>query len=299
MHRVIVLGALAEKAASLIRVEYPASVVSIGGDLYEACSRIGSGEADFLIVSRDVQIHADAFNLLQNPVSTLHPVVLCWPSDDQVSFFLREILGSFSPENQAEVQFRSIPDIQTELIYRFRPDGTVSFVNSAFCRFFDTQPDKIIGHQFISDTPADDLERIQSHRNSFNPDNPKKSIEYRIFRPDGTVRWVEWTDYALYSPDGDLIETVSVGCDSTERKEKEILNRSTISAMESRISLLEGLVRSLITGLGTCDPWPEGYDEDQMAWEILLAGLPAAGHSRYDLSEEEEDDQGDEDPEDE
>jgi len=37
---------------------------------------------------------------------------------------------------QSEHLYRAIVEDQTEIICRFRPDGTISFVNEAFCRYF-------------------------------------------------------------------------------------------------------------------------------------------------------------------
>jgi PAS domain-containing protein len=38
---------------------------------------------------------------------------------------------------QSEARYRAIVEDQTELICRFKPDGTLTFVNDAYCRYLD------------------------------------------------------------------------------------------------------------------------------------------------------------------
>jgi PAS domain-containing protein len=42
----------------------------------------------------------------------------------------------------SEARYRSVVDSQSELICRWRPDGTLTFVNEAYCRYFDKTREK-------------------------------------------------------------------------------------------------------------------------------------------------------------
>ena len=50
---------------------------------------------------------------------------------------------------QSEVFFKSIVDDQTEFVVRYLPDGTLIFVNTAFCRYLKKRSDDIIGKNFF------------------------------------------------------------------------------------------------------------------------------------------------------
>ena len=48
------------------------------------------------------------------------------------------------PENR----FRTVVEDQTEIIARFLPDGTLTFVNPVFCQVFGKTPQQIIGQRW-------------------------------------------------------------------------------------------------------------------------------------------------------
>lgn len=59
---------------------------------------------------------------------------------------------------RSEQQYRNIVEEQNDLICRYRPDGTLTFVNDAFCRFFDRPAEYCIGlsyHELVLDEDAD------------------------------------------------------------------------------------------------------------------------------------------------
>ena len=54
----------------------------------------------------------------------------------------------------SEQLYRAIVEDQTEFICRFRPDGTISFVNEAFCRYFGkTREDELLGTRYLPSIP--------------------------------------------------------------------------------------------------------------------------------------------------
>ena len=53
----------------------------------------------------------------------------------------------------SEQLYRAIVEDQTEIICRFRPDGTISFVNEAFCRYFGKTRDEVLGKRYLPSIP--------------------------------------------------------------------------------------------------------------------------------------------------
>ena len=65
---------------------------------------------------------------------------------------------------ETEEKYRSIvEDYQTEFICRFLPDGTLTFVNKAYCRYFDKRCEDLIGHSFMPLIPDEDHEKLEKH----------------------------------------------------------------------------------------------------------------------------------------
>ena len=62
---------------------------------------------------------------------------------------------------KSEEQYRSVVEDQTELINRSTPDGTITFVNEAFCRYFSKTRDELIGQSYLPFIPVEDHDRLK------------------------------------------------------------------------------------------------------------------------------------------
>jgi PAS domain-containing protein len=60
-----------------------------------------------------------------------------------VTLIARRIRG------EAEQRYRAVVEDQTELICRWLPDGTLTFVNGAYCRYFQKSPEELLGKSFM------------------------------------------------------------------------------------------------------------------------------------------------------
>lgn len=122
---------------------------------------------------------------------------------------------------ESEERYRNIVEDQTELICRFLPDGTHLFVNDAYCRYFDTKKELIIGHRFKPVLHPDDNQRVAHHFASLSPQSPVMNVDQRTISPDGRIRWQRWSDRAIFNQNGRVIEYQSVGRDITDQKNAE------------------------------------------------------------------------------
>ncbi len=123
---------------------------------------------------------------------------------------------------ESEARYRAIVEDQTELICRFLPDGTLTFVNGAYCRYFGKTAEELVGTQFKPRTLPEEAHFVAHKRAALSPDRPTARYWHRVLLAGEVVRWQEWTDRALYDDRGRLIEVQSVGQDITERKQAEI-----------------------------------------------------------------------------
>lgn len=118
----------------------------------------------------------------------------------------------------SEARYKAIVEDQTELIIRSLPDGTITFVNDAYCRYFNVDKDAIYNTKFLDKVFSADLKSVEECIASLTPEIPVKTIENRVVMPNGDIRWLSWTHRAIYDDDNSLIDYQSVGRDITERK---------------------------------------------------------------------------------
>ena len=119
----------------------------------------------------------------------------------------------------SEARYRAVVDTQTEFIQRITPDGRLSFVSDAYCRYYGHPREELLGqiHNQFTLTVPEDRERDAAHLASLTPEHPSEMIELRRRLPDGSIRWVQWNDTAVFDAKGRLLEIQSVGRDVTER----------------------------------------------------------------------------------
>jgi len=116
---------------------------------------------------------------------------------------------------ESEKRYRAVVEDQTELICRFTPDGTLTFVNEAYCRYFMLDKKDCIGRRHMVLLPPDDTRQMNTHIASLTRKNPVALIRHRIIMPSGEVKWQRWSDRAIFDKSGTVVEYQSVGRDIT------------------------------------------------------------------------------------
>ena len=142
---------------------------------------------------------------------------------------------------QSEARYRAIVEDQTELVDRYLPDGTLTFVNEAYCRYFDRNREELIGHSFTPHLHPDDTEKVKNHIASLNQSSPLGTLEHRVILPHGEVRWQQWTDRAIFDEQGQIVEFQAVGRDITAQKQAEAERERLLVAEREQRLLVEPL----------------------------------------------------------
>lgn len=117
----------------------------------------------------------------------------------------------------AEAPYRAIVEDMTELVVRWRPDGTRVFVNDAYCQLFRLPREELIGSSFWPLVAVEDRPRVQERISRLTPESPVSVGRHRARTPDGREVLMEWSDRALFDAEGEVSEYQSVGRDVTER----------------------------------------------------------------------------------
>jgi PAS domain S-box-containing protein len=138
----------------------------------------------------------------------------------------------------SQAQYRAIVEDQSELICRYDAAGHLSFVNAAFCRYFERPANDLIGSLFTLPTLEADRDKVTRALARCTPDQPTTRYEVRVIPPDGEIAWQQWTVRAIYDNRTQLSEYQAVGYDITERAHAEEELRATTRRL---VSLIENL----------------------------------------------------------
>ena len=123
----------------------------------------------------------------------------------------------------SEARYRAIVEDQTELlICRFRPDEIITFVNKAYCQYFQKTPEEVLGQNVLWILPVSQRERGRAHIASLQANLSVTGCEHEVVTPEGERRWLEWTDQAMTDEHGCIVEIQAIGWDITERKQAEM-----------------------------------------------------------------------------
>ena len=167
---------------------------------------------------------------------------LALPSRDQLEetnqLLLSEVfqrLMTLNALKKSEIRYRAIVEDQTELICRFLADGTLTFVNSAYCRYFGQEISEVIGQNFILSIPEEEREKITNCIASLNLQNPVMTIEHSILAKN-EIRIQQWTNRAIFDEKGKFIEFQAVGRDITESKQASEYIKNMNIQLEMRVN---------------------------------------------------------------
>ena len=136
---------------------------------------------------------------------------------------------------QSEARYRAIVEDQSELICRYLPDGKITFVNQAYCRYFGVQPEDLLGNSFMPLIPEADRKIFQDQYTSVSPDKPIFTGEYRVILPSGEIGWQQWIDRAIFDESGQIVEYQAAGRDVTQLKQAEIALLELNAELERRV----------------------------------------------------------------
>lgn len=128
---------------------------------------------------------------------------------------------------KSEVRYRAVVEAQTEFVCRFLPEGTIAFVNEAYCRCLQKKPNEIVGSKFFDFLPQEEREAVTLRLASFNSPKEVASFEHCFSLSDGEYQWQQWFYSAIGDRGGKIIEYQAVGRDVSDRKKAENVLRES------------------------------------------------------------------------
>lgn len=138
--------------------------------------------------------------------------------------------------HHTESRYRAIIEDQSELICRYGADGRLTFINEVYCRYFSKTPEELIGYRFSPLIHPEDKPLLEAFIAALTPDNPVGTVEHRVILESGEIRWQQWSDRAIFDPQGQLLEFQAVGRDITDCKLTEQRLRHSEARLNAIIS---------------------------------------------------------------
>jgi PAS domain S-box-containing protein len=125
---------------------------------------------------------------------------------------LRESEERFRLAAQAGKMFAYEWDAATNLIVRSAESAQILGID---------ETTELTDEQILAKVHPDDRERLLAAVGELSPEKPKLELSYRMWRPDGTVIWVERNSRAHFDEQGRMLRIVGMVADITERKQAD------------------------------------------------------------------------------
>lgn len=146
----------------------------------------------------------------------------------------------------SERRYREVVESQMELVCRYLPDTTLTFVNDAYCRYFKRTREDLIGRSFLELVPPNVRGWAKDQVISLSRDGNVRTLEHQVLMPDGNLGWQQWVDYAVVGPDGQFVEFQGIGRDITQLKEVEQSLRNSEAELRDSYAKIQDLAGKLI-----------------------------------------------------
>jgi two-component system cell cycle sensor histidine kinase/response regulator CckA len=144
---------------------------------------------------------------------------------------------------ESEKRYRGVVEDQTDLICRFNPDGTLVFVNQAYCRFHGGDAQKLLGSNFFQSLSKQDREIPLEEFSRLTPASPIRMYDNKVVVGPGQFIWQQCSVRALFDEEEQILEFQAVVQDITLRKQSEEALRTGEERLQSILhSMPDGVV---------------------------------------------------------
>lgn len=161
--------------------------------IFSCLTVLGSSRLFSHFLTRRVEIVSNALRTVaRDPSQVFSPPI--GSTRDEIGRLSDDIHNMLTRLRETEIRYRAIIDTQREMLCRFRPDGTITFANEAFCRTFSVPSDTVIGRKFSDFVTADASRSLSDYIDLARQDNRGLSFECAAPLPDTAQKpvWHQW-----------------------------------------------------------------------------------------------------------
>jgi len=229
------------------------------------------------------------------PVFSMHMAV-CQEGQGPMLFCIDVDLSERRRAEEAlrhsEARYRALVEQQVDTVCRWTPDGTLTFVNEAYCRAFGRRRAELLGTSWFDLVPEAERARVQAFYRGV-AENPRVvTYEHAVRAAGGEERSYQWIDCPIYDPAGDLLEFQSVGRDVTDlrcaeqaRQASQRQYRRLVEQMNEGLCTVDDDLRVTFANARMCEIL--GLDHDALVGQKLheLLETPPETRQRQMLAE--------------
>ena len=135
----------------------------------------------------------------------------------------------------SEANYKELIEAISSIIVRWRPDGTLTFINDFGAAFFGQAKEDIVGRPLVGTLlPARDSKGrdLAAHLATVATRAAHGLEEGEGRHRDGHPLWIEWRNRPLLDADGHCVEILSIGNDIGDRRAKDARLQRQLAALQ-------------------------------------------------------------------
>lgn len=140
---------------------------------------------------------------------------------------------------ESETRFRQIAENIKEVFWLATPEFEILYASPAYEQVWGRSPDEVTAETFLTTIYPKDRIRLESRPDLINRRyssgllSGESEIEYRIVRPDGSLRWIRDRAFPVLDNQGHIHRIAGIAEDITERKRLEQEQARLLSILEA------------------------------------------------------------------
>jgi two-component system cell cycle sensor histidine kinase/response regulator CckA len=145
----------------------------------------------------------------------------------------------------SERKFRQLAENITDVFWMLSPDmGKIEYISPAYDMIWGRSVEPLYTNpmEWFESVFPEDRERITAVFTKLAQGESSVSTEYRIIRPDGSLRWIHTRGYQVRNAEGTVIRLTGISTDITDRKQAG-------RELEENRQLLDGIMKNSVDGI--------------------------------------------------